>query len=1030
MKKSKMCVYATVLLSFCFCGNFKNSGDRIQNFQQLQKNFKTPPVDYQTVPFWVWHDKVSRKDIDEQLRDFKKKGIGGVFIHPRYGLITEYLSDEWFDLVVYAVEQAKQLGLRVWLYDENSFPSGFAGGHVPAQMPESADQGQGLVLEKSSRYPADVNKYELVLYKQSGGFVSADRDMGKGEYYLCKKVFYGKSKWYAGFSYVDLLLPGVTEKFIQITMEGYESSIGPEIGRTVAGIFTDEPNISTPNGDAIRWTPALFEKFEQRWGYRLQENLPSLFEEIGDWKRVRHNHYALLLELFIENWSKPWHEYCEKQGFLWTGHYWEHGWPSPHHGGDNMAMYAWHQMPGIDMLFNTFSREGVQFGNARAVKELSSVANQLNRHRTLSETYGAAGWELTFQDMKRLGDWEFVLGVNFMNQHLSYMTLLGDRKHDFPQSFSYHTPWWDYYKPLADYFARLSLALSSGYQKNRILVLEPTSAAWMYYSPLKSNARLEEIGHFFRNFINELEQCGIEYDIGCENIIKDYGKIQNNKFLVGAREYDLIVFPPGLDNIDSPTLSLLKEYAKNGGAVLSFTAPPRYADGKQDSDLNDIFDRYTSTWQLTGWKNKASNDLLAEKDFTINTIEGAELLFHHRRQFDDGQLLFLVNSSMKNNARGHISIAGLSIDVLDAQSGEIRPFSCKIEKNRVNFDFDLYPVESLLLFIHPGQSSQTPEVKGGYSEKLFVASDSSINREQSNILVLDYCDLELGGTTETGLYFYTAANKIWKYFGFDDNPWVSSSQYKSEIVEKDNFSDSSGFKIFYHFIIDGEIDVSSLDAVVERPTLWQVSVNGHPVQHESGKWWLDKSFAVYKIGSLVHQGENILSLHASPMSIYAELEPVFILGDFALQSVDQGWKIVPPQPLVAGLWHKQGLPFYGFGVSYNKKFDRLNPEKKYVVKLGEWDGTVAVVYVNGTQAGIIGWPPYELDISEWMKPGENSIKVTVIGSLKNVLGPFYNVDRRGIVTPWSFKYAPEQQPPGENYDLNIYGLYENFKLLE
>jgi hypothetical protein len=44
------------------------------------------------------------------------------------------------------------------------------------------------------------------------------------------------------------------------------------------------------------------------------------------------------------------------------------------------------------------------------------------------------------------------------------------------------------------------------------------------------------------------------------------------------------------------------------------------------------------------------------------------------------------------------------------------------------------------------------------------------------------------------------------------------------------------------------------------------------------------------------------------------------------------------------------------------------------------------------------------------------------------LGPHHNVTRRGIVTPWSFKTAPEIQPAGENYDLLDYGLMKDFEV--
>ncbi|RPH90653.1 MAG: hypothetical protein EHM72_18925, partial [Calditrichaeota bacterium] len=478
---------------------------QLPTWRTVTENFVEPAMSFRPAPFWVWHDRVDTVKIERDLQDFVDIGMGGVFIHPRYGLITEYLSDEWFDQVQFSLNKTKQNGLAVWLYDENSFPSGFAGGLVPEAMPESYNQGQGLLMRRVDEIPA--GEFALILTDDDGRKdITADAQIGaKGRFIVFEKTFFEKSKWYAGRSYVDLLLPGVTEKFIELTMSGYEKRFGDEFGKTIMGVFTDEPNVNPQRGGAIRWTPNLFDEFQSRWGYDLRPLLPSLFEETGEWKRVRHNYYRLMLELFIENWSKPWHEYTEKHGLIWTGHYWEHGWPEPTEGSDNMAMYAWHQMPGIDMLFNTMDQDRTQFGNIRAVKELSSVANQLGQKRTLSETYGAAGWELTFADMKRLGDWEYVLGVNFMNQHLAYMNLTGDRKHDFPQGICYQTPWWPHYRVLNDYFARLSMVLSAGEQVNDILVLEPTSTAWMYYSPQRSNDRLKKIDESFHQLLAQLE---------------------------------------------------------------------------------------------------------------------------------------------------------------------------------------------------------------------------------------------------------------------------------------------------------------------------------------------------------------------------------------------------------------------------------------------------------------------------------------------------------------------------------------------
>ena len=415
----------------------------VQSFNQLNQQFKKPDIYFGSAPLWVWNTDVDSLNITSMLQQFKDKGFGGVFVHPRAGLITPYLSDKWFSLYNFTVNEGKRIGLNIWIYDENSYPSGFAGGHVPDVMPESFNQGQMLELKKINILPENKPDFFICLKNENGKFTDVtnnyDAEKNKtGDYYLFKKTFYYHSPWYGNFSYVDLMVKGVTEKFIEQTMTGYKKYFGNEFGKTVPGVFSDEPNIEVQYPNSIRWTPDLFTTFFTSYNYHLENNLPSLFEEKNDWKKIRHDYYQTLLKLFIDRWSKPYSEYAAKNNLEWTGHYWEHEWPNVNHGPDNMAMYAYPQRPGIDMLFNQFDENNTnaQFGNIRSVKELASVANQLGKKRILSETYGGGGWELTFKDMKRLGDWEFALGINTLNQHLSFMSIKGARKYDYPQSFS------------------------------------------------------------------------------------------------------------------------------------------------------------------------------------------------------------------------------------------------------------------------------------------------------------------------------------------------------------------------------------------------------------------------------------------------------------------------------------------------------------------------------------------------------------------------------------------------------------------
>ncbi|MBN9381095.1 MAG: hypothetical protein J0H74_10030 [Chitinophagaceae bacterium] len=1017
-KKENFIVVCLLLVSWIARGQEDGWG-------YLKTNFAAPSNHYGSAPLWVWNTKVTKGDIDSMLYGFKKNAFGGVFVHPRPGLITEYLSQEWFDDYAYTVRKGKELGLDVWIYDENSYPSGFAGGHVPEEMPASYNQGQMLHLTRVAVLPEAMDKYVYCLKEEDGRFTDItdrwkDYTGRTGSYYLFNKEYYYRSPWFGGYSYVDLLVKGVTEKFIDVTMSGYAKNIGAEFGKTVRGVFSDEANIETQGKGNIRWTPDLFTTFRQKWGYDLLLHLPSLFEETGDWRKVRHDYFYTLLEMFVDRWSKPFATYAAGKNLEWTGHYWEHAWPDPSNGPDNMAMYVWPQRPGIDMLFNQFNEvsPGAQFGNVRSVKELASVCNQMGKRRNLSETYGGGGWDLSFKDMKRLGDWEFVLGVNTLNQHLADMTIAGARKYDYPQSFSYHTPWWPYYKSLNEHFTRLTFVLTRGEEKNSILVLEPTTSAWMYYAHEKSNERFREIGKEFQTFVTRLQKAQVEYDLGSEYIIKEKGRAENGKFIVGKRAYSEVVIPPDMVNVDGRTLELLKQFAAQGGKIVQLEKL-QYIDGAAGQGLEGF------NANMRGIEGVEES--LAKGDVSITGIGGD--LFHQRRRLKDGQVLFLVNSDMTTAANAQVSIAGKKVLLLNTFTGEISTYPSKVNGERVSFTCDLPPAGSMLLFVPEGETGEFPAFAAGGEEKGLQGTVTKVVRPAENTLMIDFCDVHIGDTVLKDKHVYYAADTVFKHFGFGDgNPWNTSVQFKRNIVDRDTFSRGSGFSVTYHFTVDGKLDTKAVRAIVERAASWRIVINGQAVKPEEGKWWLDKSFGVVKIGGYVRPGENTLTLSTDRMSIYDEVEPVYILGDFNLVSADKGWTLSPSAPLEIGSWKTQGLPMYGQGVRYVKEVRLDSRPGKVKVRLGKWNGTVAAVSVNGRPAGVIAYDPFELDISKYVIAGKNEIEVTVIGSLKNLLGPHHNSPKPGIASPWHWR-GIRGYPSGKDYDVYDYGLMEDFQLI-
>ncbi len=994
----------------------------------MKAMFAHPPREFASAPLWVWNDLLTEDEVIATMRDLAGQGVRQVFVHPRPGLMTAYLSPDWFRLWKACIAEAERLDMNVWIYDENSYPSGFAGGFVPEAMPES--RGHGAHLKEAKRIEK-LDDNALAAYKLDGGACENITERArKGESfpegsYLVALIEESKpSPWFAGKYYVDLLYPGVTEKFLDITLGAYHRELGGALGTRVPGSFTDEPHLAPAGG--LHWTADFAGVFGTRWGYSLVDTLPGLFQETGDWKRVRHNYFQVLSDLFVERWAKPYSEYCERLGIEFTGHYWEHSWPDCVSVPDNMAMYMWHQRPSIDILFNQYN-EGVhaQFGNVRSVIELASVANQMGRKRTLCETYGGSGWDMRFEDFKRLGDWVCVLGVNTIDEHLSHITIRGARKRDYPPTFSYHEPWWDAYHVLESYFTRLMMALSRGEQMNTILVLEPTTTVWMYQTTGRDRA--DAIGETFQQLVVSLAKAQVEFDLGSENIMAQHGSVDGKALVVGHRRYDTVVLPASMENLNAKTCELLEAFAKAGGAIVSVDAlPPALIDGQPS-------ERGQTLAKSPVWSHVESSDLApflkgrqGQGFAIVRAQEDKGTLYHMRRKLDDGDLVFLSNTSNDAPTAGQIASDAHGVQQWDCATGEIAPYSFASDKDGVAVSFNLPPCGSLLLFFSK-QSCESVTAAASPSVRVEPAGPMDARRCDPNVLTLDYMDVSAGGETKTDLHFHRANTFAFQKNGMSANPWDHAVQFGDEFMRK-TFPADSGLEAAYKFTIKGAVP-SSLYFVIERADLYTVTCNGKPVSAPEGQWWLDRSFGKIDITAAAKAGENEVRLKASPFSVFHELECAYVLGEFALQPAAKGFAIVPAQPLKAGAWNEQGCPLYGHHVAYTQAFNVAQPKGRYVVALPSWYGSVAKVLVNGSEAGYIFHQPFECDVTKLLVPGENRVEVVVCGTLKNTMGPHHGNQPLGFASPGSFhKGAETGPPPGAEYDSVKYGLFAPFEL--
>ena len=999
--------------------------------------FANPSAGYAVAPLWVWNDMLSEDQVRDTLRDMAAQKVMQVFVHPRPGLMTPYLSEEWFKLWQAALDEGTKLGMNVWIYDENSYPSGFAGGHVADQMPESRGQGLGFrPADETLKVDADV----IGVYQADGGpfrNVTASAKAGslpKGKYLVAHLVHATPNPWNADRPYVNLITPGVTEKFLAITLEPHRQHFGSEFGKRIPGAFTDEPELRPANG--LPWASDLPEVFEKQWKYSLIDNLPSLSGDAGDFRKVRHDYLYVLNQLFIDRWAKPYYEYCEKNKLEFTGHYWEHEWPQCLMVPDNMAMYAWHQRPSIDNLGINYSEElHSQFGNTRTGKELSSVANQMGRARTLCEAYGAGGWECRFEDMKRIGDWLYALGINTLDPHLSYISIRGARKHDHPQSFSYHSPWWEAYHISAEYFARLSAALSQGKQINDVLLIEPTTTAWMYnYEPYPP--RLAEIGKSFEAMIRTWEQNQIEYDLGSEDIIARHGSVdvKAKAFVVGQRRYGLVVLPPMTENLDSKTVELLEQYVQAGGNVMACGEPAGLVDARQSERVKALA-KHSSWLQLAEEKAMAAvrGRQWATGLTIIPTATAAGQVFHHRRELEDGDLLFLVNTRNDKPALGLVaSTKARAIAKWNLETGKSEAYPSRRNGKKLEISYELPPCGSLLVFLS-NKPGELPPAATPRPEKLAALTALEIKRLAPNVLVLDFADVTCGGETKKSANAMKTANWVFAKHGLQKNPWDRAVQFKDELIKK-TFPADSGFEASYHFAIEGQVP-TQLFAVVERPDLYTVTCNGKPVSVRpagasptADAWWLDKQFGKMDIAASAQVGDNTLTIKAVPMTMYHELASAYIIGEFSVRPADKGFAIIPEQKLRLGPWNDQGCRLYGHRVGYSQKFNVAEKKGRYQVEIPSWYGSVAKVVVNGKAAGYIGWQPWQCEITEQVVAGANEVEVIIFGTLRNTLGPSH-YQGAGLIGPFAWDGAPDSGPPaGKDYFSIGYGLFEPFVL--
>ncbi|MBU2495378.1 MAG: hypothetical protein KJ935_02600 [Candidatus Omnitrophica bacterium] len=1041
---------------------------RKEMLKTLQCEFKNPGSIFRGAPFWAWNGKLEPDELRRQIRLMKEMGLGGFFMHSRVGLATPYLSDEWFDCVRACCEEAEKLGMKAWLYDEDRWPSGAAGGLVTRNPKHRA---RSLVMERlSDPRKLKWTKDTVAVFAAKVEGTSA-RDVrripGQKSIRLSPEetllVFSVKinenSSWFNGYTYLDTLNPDAVRQFIKITYEAYRKEVGSRFGKSVPGIFTDEPYQNNPMFSedwektgrvSCPWTGKLPLVFRRRYGYDLRERLPEIFLDVDGQSitPARYHYHECVTHLFVESFGRQIGDWCGRNNLFFTGHALCEDTLSSQTDmvGSCMRLYEYMQAPGMDLLTEHWRIFTV-------AKQVSSVARQFGRKWRLTETYGCTGWDFPFSGHKALGDWQIALGINLRCQHLAWYTMLGEAKRDYPASISYQSPWYKLYSRVEDYFGRINAVMTQGEEVRDLLIIHPVESMWLQCrADWKKNPEVEKQDRVFWKLSDALLAGHLDFDYGDEDIIFRHGRIGKKDgaavFIIGRASYRSVLVPPML-TMRGATLKLIKRFHQAGGRVTFAGEPPAYVDAAPSTEVKD----FAAQCQKAP---AAGSELVSvlEKDcrrISITDREGGQELgpiLYLLREDKDACYLFVCNTGQdfadserhiyqeigvreRNLPFPEVIIRGVpgwqyAPLELNPETGEIVTADARQTPDGYLIHTGL-PALGSRLFLIP---KKPLSIKAGPrvhlkedSHSVLDGPDWEVRLSEPNVLPLDRPRLKIADGKWQPENEVLRTDKVVRdclgiprRSGDMVQPWAQKKNPKPKSIQ---------VSLLYTFEAAATPDGRMLIAL-EQPHLFRISLNGASVSVDAEcGWWVDRSLRTIPIDSaLIRPGQNEILLECAYDENHPGLEIIYLLGDFGAEVKGTRLSLTTPvHSLKLGDWVEQGLPFYSGSVSYLRKIQPVVPEgKRLFIRIPDYRGVAVRILVDGKEAGICAWEPHEIDITEFVSgQKEATLAIEVIGHRRNSHGPLHLAEKEPIWTG-SAQYMTEGKEWQEEYQLVSCGL--------
>lgn len=546
--------------------------------------------EFEPTPFYFYNDVFDSEEILLQLDEMKNSGITSFFLHVRDGNTEEsYGTDLFFQRVKFIVEQAKIRDIKVWLYDEDSYPSGNCGGKIAIDNPELvakslkvikvSNDGNGVVKKVLGRvqglfgYVVDkVSGEKIEVLTDCFGAVRRNwykvvedrvyvKDLSDQHY----KIFRGETNYtevifeaevpkeseiYVAYlepvnvderfgAYVDCLNEKTTDIFIQTTHEKYKRYLGEYFGTQIPGIFLDEPNV----GGILPFTEELYEYFYNKYGYRLEDNLFKLNNDYdGGNTEFAKDYLKACSELFNKNFVGKIKDWCSKNELILTGHF---------NGEESLKCQVLRGQniyrnlrsmdeQGFDIItYNIGSKERPML-IAGANIALSAATHE-NKEKVLSECFALCPYDAGYAVLKRTSDWLFVNGINKLVPHAFHYGYSAFQRADAGKSYFFQDAKFDEYKTFSGYAGRCCKLLLDYQRKSDVLLVIPYESVAETLLPCDCSKENVVEEKYFR-FISLATENHLSVDCADVEAIYNAKITDDGQLVIGSGRYKTVYF--------------------------------------------------------------------------------------------------------------------------------------------------------------------------------------------------------------------------------------------------------------------------------------------------------------------------------------------------------------------------------------------------------------------------------------------------------------------------------------------------------